>query len=73
MKRFVTRETFEIVDRGTVHVVDHPEEYGWPRDLTGDVVELDGDQVRVLAIEMPAIAQRSHWGGNIGLLVEASE
>lgn len=67
--RFTTLSTFEATGRGTVHVVEFPSEYGWPRDLQGKTVELDGRTVRVTGVEMPAVSSREFWEGRVGLCV----
>lgn len=64
-----TLETHEVAGRGTAHVVRLPpevmESLGRFDSITGRVVELDGEQVKVTACEIPI-----HGDGMTAIIVE---
>lgn len=77
MTSFVSRDKFEITGRGTVYVVDLPDEL-WNAPTAPKLVDehvwIDGDRYRVRGVEMSGIPWRpgSKALRTVGLLVAAA-
>lgn len=75
MYKLKSLDSFELKNRGIVYIVESPVEcdrkFSSIIQAIGPVVEIDGTQQKIIAIEMKMPGSRLHIGERIGILVVA--